>query len=458
VLEAIISRTFGKGKSTPDVRSGRVLKNVALSLAIKFGSILTNLMVVPLTINFVQTGEYGIWLTLSSVLGWLSFFDVGLGNGLRNKLAELNSYSDKSKSKAKAYVSTTYALLIIIVSFLFIIFLFINPLINWSVILNAPSIDNDTFRKIILALLAFVSIQFIVQIINVVLMATHAVAKASLINFVGQLLGVIAIFILSRTATGSLQSLVFVFGGIPPLVLIISSIYIYNQKSYKIYAPTAKAINWKFAKKLLTSGSSFFIIQLGVIVLYQSDNIVIAQLFGPEEVTTFNVAYKLFYVIIMIFTIGMTPYWSEFTEAFSKREYDWIRVTINKKLYTFYVWLLVATCLLLLVSPYLFRIWLSDKVHVPILVSIAMSTYVGAYMWYGIHVSFLNGIEKIRVQLYLVIVGAIVNIPLAILMAKFLGLPGVIFANSLVFFFMGLIVWYQTKKILNGKAAGVWLK
>jgi hypothetical protein len=36
--------------------------------------------------------RYEIWLTLSSIVGWFSFFDVGLGHGLRNKFAPSLKY------------------------------------------------------------------------------------------------------------------------------------------------------------------------------------------------------------------------------------------------------------------------------------------------------------------------------------------------------------------------------
>ena len=42
----------------------------------------------PLTIDFVNPTQYGIWLTLSSLLAWFSFFDIGLSLGFRNRFAQ----------------------------------------------------------------------------------------------------------------------------------------------------------------------------------------------------------------------------------------------------------------------------------------------------------------------------------------------------------------------------------
>jgi O-antigen/teichoic acid export membrane protein len=65
-------------------RTHKALFNIASSFVIKGASILLSLLLVPLTLDYLNPYEYGIWLTLSSVLMWINYFDIGLGNGLRN--------------------------------------------------------------------------------------------------------------------------------------------------------------------------------------------------------------------------------------------------------------------------------------------------------------------------------------------------------------------------------------
>ena len=63
-------------------------RHIIYSFGIQGLSILIGLLYVPLLLNYLTQEKYGIWLTLTSILGWFSYFDIGLGNGLRNKLAE----------------------------------------------------------------------------------------------------------------------------------------------------------------------------------------------------------------------------------------------------------------------------------------------------------------------------------------------------------------------------------
>jgi O-antigen/teichoic acid export membrane protein len=444
-IQANIYQFLNKGHQ----RSVRAKKNIVKSVLLKGGSVGISLALIPLTINYVNPTQYGIWLTLSSVIAWAAFFDIGLGNGLKNKLATAIALEDYST--ARSYISTTYALLGGISVALFAVFCLVNPYINWQQILNAPA--GMQLNQLALIMFGFFCLQFVVQLINTVLTANQQPAISALLNVTGQALMLLAIFVLTQLKQGSLTDLLLVMAGIPLLVLIVASNWFYKG-NYKIMAPSWQAVNLKYAKEMLGSGSAFLVIQLGALVLYETDNIVITQLFGPQEVTTFNVAYKLFAVILMFFTIIINPFWSAFTEAYTKQDYSWIKGTLHK---INKIWLVLSFCavLMLVLSPLLYKLWLGGNVSVPMSLSITMCVYTIASIWQTIHLYLLNGVGKIRLQLYLVLGSAIINIPLAVLLGKQIGLAGVTLSNAILFIIMGVIFSIQANKIVNGNAKGI---
>ena len=105
-------------------RSKEALKGSLLSVLAKMISVLSSLLIVPLTIDYVNPTQYGIWLTLSSIIGWVTFFDLGLGNGFRNRFAEAKAKGDLEL--AKRYLSTTYFAVFAIVFVVFVILLCIT--------------------------------------------------------------------------------------------------------------------------------------------------------------------------------------------------------------------------------------------------------------------------------------------------------------------------------------------
>ncbi len=115
-------------------RSVNAKKNVIAAVVIKGASIGISFLLVPLTIHYINPTNYGIWLTISSFISFFSFFDIGLGNGLRNRLTE--ALAEDDFTLAKIYVSTTYAILFIIIVPVMLVFIIVNPFLNWTIIFN----------------------------------------------------------------------------------------------------------------------------------------------------------------------------------------------------------------------------------------------------------------------------------------------------------------------------------
>lgn len=53
----------------------------------------------------------------------------------------------------------------------------------------------------------------------------------------------------------------------------------------------------------MSLGLKFFIIQVATILIFQTSNIIITQTLGPESVTVYNIAYKYFFALGMLFMI-----------------------------------------------------------------------------------------------------------------------------------------------------------
>ena len=308
-------------------RSVKAKKNIIASFIIKGLGIAISLVLVPLIINYINPTRYGIWLTLSAVIAWFSFFDIGFGNGLRNKFAEALAIGEVEL--ARIYVSTTYAILAIIISIVLVLFLCVNPFLNWATILNTEPEMAGELSTLAIIVFVFFCLRFVFQLINTVLSANQEPAKASFFDLLGNLLSLSIIFILTKTVEGSLLVLGTVFSLTPVLVLVFSSLWFYRN-TYSRFAPSIKYVRFSYARNLMSLGIKFFIIQIAALILFNTNNIIVTQLFGPGEVTTFNVSFKLFSIITMIFSTIAIPLWSAFTEAYTKEEYGWIKNTLSK--------------------------------------------------------------------------------------------------------------------------------
>ena len=124
-----------------DTRSSLARKNMLVSFITKCVGMLTSFLLVPLTLSFLNPEVYGIWLTISSILFWFTFFDIGLGNGMRNYVAE--SLSKGEIKLANKYVSTTFMFLFILGIIFTVVVCLIVPLIDFQELYNTTSESKE---------------------------------------------------------------------------------------------------------------------------------------------------------------------------------------------------------------------------------------------------------------------------------------------------------------------------
>ncbi len=449
-IKIFILDFFSKGHK----RSIEAKRNIFASFAIKGLSILIGLVLVPLTIDYVNPTRYGIWLTLSSIIAWFSFFDIGFGNGLRNKLAEARAHGDLTK--AQSYISTAYALFALIFASVWIVFLVVNHFVDWSVVLNAPSKMASELSNLAIIVFSYFCLQFVLKTINIVLLADQKPAKSASFDMIGQMISLVIIYFLTKYTQGSLIYLGIALGATPILVLIIASLWLYKHE-YRNLRPKISCVHFSDGRNIMGIGIQFFIVQVAALVIFQTNNIVIAQVCGPDSVTVYNIAYKYFGIILMIFMIIMTPFWSAYTDAFVRGDKSWMIDTL-KKLKMIWVLLSIGGLVLLALSKYLLWLWIGDKVKIPLSVSVTMLLFFLIYTLLALYFHIINGIGKIRLQLIFYVILAVINLPLIIFMGHRYGLVGIITGNILTLIPHFVYLPIQLKKVINGDACGIWNK
>jgi O-antigen/teichoic acid export membrane protein len=439
-----------------DKRLKNININILFSFLFKGLILLISFILVPLTIKYLNPVRYGIWITVSSIISWMTLFDIGLGNGLRNKFAE--SIALDKKHLARIYVSTTYVLLFMIVLAVYIPFISINSIIDWTKILKTPAYMKYELQELFFIVLSFFSIQFILKILTTILIAYQKPAYSDFINFLTNMVSLAAVYLLTIYTSGSLLHLAAAFSGAPVIVLILFSIYIYTGK-LKTFRPGIKYVDFKYAKDLYSLGIKFFIIQISAVIIYSTNSIIISNILGPAEVTPYNVAFRYFSIITVAFGIMMVPIWSSVSDAYARGEMNWIKSLIKRNLFIWKIFALLSI-FMIFVSDYAYKIWVGNAVKIPFRLTLVIGLYVILNTFMLQFVAFINGVGKISLQFYLSIIAGLVNIPVSIYFIRYtkLGSAGVIMGTIITLIPYVIFMPYQYKKIINGNAKGIWNK
>lgn len=440
-LKSLWNRYYNQGAE----RSVKAKRNILYMLFIKGANILIGFLLVPITLNYVDSETYGIWMTLSTMIAWISFFDIGINNGLKNKLAE--AFVHKDYKLCRKYISTTYAILTLIFSVVMVLLLAVTPYLDWPQILHLPTEYSEILVYSICILIVYFCLNFVLSTINVILTADQRPADAAFRTFVQQALSLLIIYILTLTTEGSLLNLCLGLCAAPIIVVLLFNITLFQGRYCKI-SPSFSDIDFSVAPELMGLGVKFFIIQIAGVIQYQLVNFILLRYYGGSSVTEYNIAFKYFSALNMVWTILITPLWVGFTDAITSKDYQWIRKALHRYL-CFYTIFLLGGIVMLIISPYAYRLWVGDSVNVDFRISLWTCIFVLSMMLSSLYVYFINGSGNIKLQTYACLVTPLLFLFVAIL-SVMNGLPlyYVIIASLLSNIYGVLIAPIQTYKII----------
>ncbi|MCD8297171.1 MAG: hypothetical protein LUC88_06315 [Prevotella sp.] len=436
-------------------RTALIRKNIFASFLIKGWSVVIQFLLVPLTLHCLGNYENGIWLTISSMLLWIDNLDIGLGNGLRNKLAENLAHEDKEK--ARDVVSSTLFMLILVIVPVIIL---INILIWFTDTYSFFNIDGGIVGNlnVILATASIlVCSTFIFKFIGNFYMGLQLTAVNNLLVTSGQTLALIGTALVYLSGSRSLL-LISIVNTLSPLVVYLVSYPITFYGKYAYLRPRLKGVRLSVIKELFDTGMKFFVLQIAGIVLFMSSNIIISRLFSPEMVTPFQIAYRYFSVIILLFTIICVPYWTATTDAYHRKDIDWIRSANNALNKVIAVFTIVAV-LMIAVSAPVYRIWVGGGVEIPLSMTVLVAVYIMILTISTRYSYVLNGIGALRLQLIMTICAAVAYIPLAVFFGRLTNSINMLIGIMCIVNLPGLVInIVQYNKIVNAKAKGIWIK
>tara|TARA_B110000027_G_scaffold134262_1_gene166153 strand:+ start:3543 stop:4976 length:1434 start_codon:yes stop_codon:yes gene_type:complete len=437
ITSLIRLKSFDNGTEEGRVkeRLRRVYIASLMSVIARGIGILTAIVSVPLTINYLGDERYGLWMTISSILAFLGVADLGIGLGLQNAVA--NSHGKDDQNAATISISSTFFILTFIAVLFLVIFFFLYPFISWQVVYNiSSSMAKEEAGPATAMLISITIVNIPISIVQRTQLAYQEGFKNQIWAIIGSLLGFLSLLIAIYFKAG-LTLLVFAIIGGPAIARIINWIreFVF-LKPWLL--PKWKYFNWTIGKHIFQAGILFFILQIFALIGNFSDNFIIAQTKGVTAVAGYSIVQKLFSLclIAQYFTQFL---WPAFSEAMARKEYKWVKRTLTR---TLIIGVLVGFAIgipLLIFGKDIIFYWAGESM-VP-----STSLLFGFFLWifmvtYGGSLStFINIGELLKKQTPFHVLASIIVLILKIVFIKKIGIEGVIYASVIGYTLFHLI-------------------
>lgn len=409
-------------------RYRRVGITASSSFIAKALNILISFLSVPLTVHYLGAERYGVWLTISSVITWMSMTDFGLaGNALINVLSTASGKDDNQE--AQHYTASAFWALTGVSTLSAIICGSAFRFIPWRSVfqVSAATSTHELQTACALTLVFFVT-AFPLSIQNSIYSAYQDGFLSNMWGISANVLSLAALVFVSRTH-GGLPQLVLALSGTRTLVSIANCFFIFRR--YHWLKPAPSAVRWACVKRLFHLGAKYLVTQLASLGIYQSQPMIITQLLGPSKVVIYVVAYKVISLPMDLAYMGTAPFVSAFGEAKARQDWEWIRGAYRNAVKASVSIGVPMLLVLALTAKPLIRIW-AGAVAIP---STSLIVWLSIYTVIGIMLmsagQLMTGLERVNLLVVSVVLCAVGVIGSGILLAPRWGLTGIAFGMAL---------------------------
>jgi len=428
-------------------RYARILQGLISALAGKGMSVVVGLISVPLTVGYLGAERYGIWMTISTLLAWLSLADIGLGNSLTNAVSE--AYASDCRDLARIHIASVFWMLCLVSAGFAGLFAIFWRSIDWISLLNVKSaVARAEIGPAIAITLAIFLLSFPLSIIARVLCAYQESAVANFWAAGGSLASLAGIILATHLKLG-LIPLIAAFSASSLVITAASGIWLFGFHKPWL-RPAISAVRLESIKTLTTLGGMFFIVQIAALLIQQTDNLIIAHYLGVQAVTPYSVTWRLFSCSTLVQALLLQSLWPAYAEAFARNDGAWIRKTFRFSLLSGLFITVLMVIPIMIFGAVIIRRWVSPEAVPSQMLLILMGIWSIISGVVQSIMCMLNGLGELKVQMTFGVVTAVANIGISIWLVHYLGIEGVILGTLISYFVFALLpVAMATRRTLS---------
>jgi len=405
---------------------------------------------VSLTIPYLGVQRFGIWMTIASFAGMLTFLGLGVGNALTNHVASRSAKSDADLLRRA--VSGGLGLLLLIGLVVGAGLWLLAAWLPWAKLIKVDDalllLEAQSTAKLFALLFG---LNLFTTGIQSVFAGLQRSFEAYLVSALGSLMSLGALWWAAQVQAG-LPVLLGATLGIQSLSLLSLLGLLVRRSLF-----TLGKISWAVRQEtsgLLRIGGLFFVLQVGTMIGWGADALIVSSALGPAAVAVYSIAQRLFQFVTQPLAMMNAPLWGAYADAHSRGDVAFIRRTFKTSMLLTLGVALSGTTILFVSSEWLLHYWTGGKVLVPTLLLGLVALWTVLECCGVAFAMFLNGVKVVRQQVMVVSVFCILVLPLKIWGIGLLGLVAIPLAATGIYamthiYFYGFVFYPKIKSFMT---------
>ena len=420
-----------------DERHRLAILTMAANILSRGLAMITMILMVKFTIPYLGVERFGVWMTIASFAGMLSFMDLGIGNALTNKVAQAAATAN---SKELSFtISGGLGVLAVVGLLAGILLIGVAYILPWDKLIKVS--DINLYKEIKDSALIFSGL-FGLTIFTNGLQRVFAGLQRSfeshIISAIGAISVLFLLWIAVRMEAGIPFLLLFTLGtqSISNLLLI----YLLKKRGQFSLRDIQLGFNKEF-RYLVKIGGIFFLLQIGVMIASGSDNLIISSQLGASEVAVYAVLVRLFQIATQPMGMMNGPLWGAYADAHSRNEKSYIRKTLKFSMITTFVFMVLITTFLIIFGETLVELWTEKSIQIPLGLIVLYGAWVTLDAIGNAFGVFLNGCGILKPQIFIALFFISIGILVKFYFIHLFGIKGMVGGTILAFIFIQPIIY-----------------
>jgi len=396
-----------------------IFRSISGSLVLKALSMIISLACTrQYIIFFGNDSVLGVWYAIVSILNWILYFDMGIGNGMRNHIVD--SLEKRQYDKVRAYVSNGYIGTVVLSLFIVLGGLIIIRMVDWNQALNisAMTVSAEDLTYMVQISIIGVGVQFALKPVLSVYRAQRKTYVAGYTALATNLM--IYIYLHFRTPGSAVLALrefacVYALAINIPLIVVTFIAFTY---SFREARPSPRLYEKKLMKSITSLGLGFFVIQIAQLIISSTDSWIITSLYTPDDVVAYQVYYRFFSIALTVYALFSQTVWSSVTKYIAEKNGERIK-GLNRMLYMFAI---IGGCCCLILALFfkaLVAQWMGDVyTNVSVSTAILFALWMTMQMFVNASTALANGASKLKCQAIFVPVAGVLKIILVMILSN----------------------------------------
>ena len=396
MLASLLTKSLSAGNE----RYRRAILTSLTNMLSQLIQLATGLVSVPLTLNYVGVERFGIWMTLSTAIAFITFTDFGIGIGVQDQMSRFTGI--ESHESARKSFSTALGFVLIPFTLLMAVNLFIVPHLDFASALSLKS--DEAINDIVPTTQMIILILGLGLLSGIVQRAFNALQDGFLIALIQALMRVasfLLLFVVVELKLG-LPAIVFVVGGIANIGLIVFGIPLLAFRHRWIIPPAIsihELIDIACLTRILEIGALGLSASIAIYFVNNSIPVLISGKYGAENVADYSVLLKLTSAPSLLISYVLLPLWPAITEARARNDYRWIKNTYRRCTLTTLILGIVFSLTLLLYGNKIILLWTRNESVIPSSrLLFATVIFMGLGFWNTTTSVILNGLSRYKSQ------------------------------------------------------------